>query len=372
MWDIICPVDHKVDQVALCGVFLAELELWFQHHGEPVYRARQVVDWLYRKRVLAPGGMTNLPQVTREALQGAYVFSTLQAERVTGSKDTTRKFLFRLRDGALIETVLIPASPALYGAASDRRTLCLSTQVGCAYGCRFCASGLAGWSRNLTAAEIVEQILQVENIAGEKVSNLVFMGMGEPLANFAEVMRAISIINAPWGVGIGARHITLSTSGLAPRIRELADQPLQVRLAISLHGATDEVRERIMPVNRRYDLATLVEACEYYVARKKQRLTLEYILIDEVNAGLDHAKALARLAKRLGAKVNLIPYNQVSGLDWKRPSEAQQQAFFACLRVQNVDATIRREKGHDIDAACGQLRLQTVRVEQRLAGSGAL
>jgi 23S rRNA (adenine2503-C2)-methyltransferase len=370
MWDVICSVNQKVDQVALCGVFPAELELWFQHRGEPVYRARQVLDWLYRKRVLAAAGMTNLAQGTREALRGAYLFSTLRAERVTGSEDTTRKFLFRLPDGALIETVLIPASPALYGSTSDRRTLCVTTQVGCAYGCRFCASGLAGWSRNLTAAEIVEQILQVEKIAGERVNNLVFMGMGEPLANFAEVMRAISIINAPWGVGLGARHITVSTSGLAPKIRELADQPVPVRLAISLHGATDEVRERIMPVNRKYNLATLVEACEYYVARKKQRLTLEYILIDGVNAGLDHAKALARLANRLAAKVNLIPYNTVSGLDWRRPSESQQKAFFACLRAQKVDATIRREKGHDIDAACGQLRLQTVRIEQRLVGSG--
>ncbi|HEY0793213.1 MAG TPA: 23S rRNA (adenine(2503)-C(2))-methyltransferase RlmN [Chthoniobacterales bacterium] len=364
-------MNQQTPKIALCGVLLADLELWFERRGEPRYRARQVLDWLYRKRVDEVAGMTNLPKPTREALQEAYLFSALQAVRVTGSKDTTRKFLFRLPDGALIETVLIPASPALYGSASDRRTLCVSTQVGCAYGCRFCASGLEGWSRNLTSGEIVEQILKVETVTGERVSNLVFMGMGEPLANYAEVMRAVGIINAGWGIGIGARHITLSTSGLAPKIRELADQPLQVRLAISLHGATDEVRERIMPVNRKYNLTALTEACEYYVSRKKQRLTLEYILIDGVNAALEHARSLARLALRLGAKVNLIPYNTVPDLSWKRPSEAQQQAFYAYLRAQNVDVTIRREKGHDIDAACGQLRLQTVRAEQGLTRSEA-
>jgi 23S rRNA (adenine2503-C2)-methyltransferase len=177
---------------------------------------------------------------------------------------------------APVESVLIPASPALYGEASDRRTVCVSTQVGCAYGCKFCASGLDGLTRNLEPGEIVDQILEIEELSGERVSNLVFMGMGEPLANFANVMKAIEILNAPWGVGIGARRITLSTSGLAPQIRQLGDQPLQVRLAVSLHGATDEVRQQIMPVNRKYPLSELLEACEYYASRKKQRITFEY------------------------------------------------------------------------------------------------
>ncbi len=186
------------------------------------------------------------------------------------------------------------------------------------------------------------------------------MGMGEPLANFANLMRAIAIINAPWGIGLGARHITISTSGLAPQIRELAEQPLQVRLAISLHGATDEVRQQIMPVNRKYPLAMLLEACAFYAERKKQRLTFEYILIEGVNDRPEDAAALVRVARKVNAKVNCIPYNEVEGLDWKRPSEARQDAFMAVLENARIPATIRREKGHDIAAACGQLRRQTM------------
>ena len=216
--------------------------------------------------------------------------------RVLGSKDTTRKFLFRLADGNLIESVLIPASPALYGETSDRRTICVSTQVGCAYGCKFCASGLDGFSRNLDPNEIVDQVLAVETESGEKIDNIVFMGMGEPLANLTNLLRAIRIINAPWGLGIGARHITISTSGLAPQIRKLALEPTQFRLAISLHGATDEVRSQIMPVNRKYNLATLLEACDYYVAQKK-RLMFEYILIAGVNDSDEQAHELARHAR---------------------------------------------------------------------------
>ena len=231
---------------------------------------------------------------------------------------------------------------------------------GCAYGCKFCASGLDGWKRNLRAGEIVEQILRAEEAAGERVNNLVFMGMGEPLANYDQLVRAIGIINAPWGIGLGARHITVSTSGLAPQIRLLADQPLQIRLAISLHGATDEVRTQIMPVNRKYPLAALMDACRYYHARKKQKLTFEYILIDNVNDTEAQAMALSKLAGELEAKVNLIPYNTVEGLEWSRPPIARQQAFQSVLRSRGVSATLRREKGHDIAAACGQLRRQTM------------
>jgi 23S rRNA (adenine2503-C2)-methyltransferase len=280
---------------------------------------------------------------------------------VLGSRDTTRKFLFRLIDGNLIESVLIPASPALYGSRSDRRTICVSTQVGCAYGCKFCASGLEGFSRNLRPNEIVDQIIAVERESGEKIDNIVFMGMGEPLANFENLMRAIRIINAPWGLGVGARHITLSTSGLAPQIRELAEEPLQIRLAVSLHGATDEVRNQIMPVNRRYNIETLLDACVYYASRKKQRLTFEYILIAGVNDAEEQAHLLAQHARRLSAKINLIPYNTVQGLSWSRPSEQRQENFLSILRKHDVAATLRREKGHDIEAACGQLRLQTQR-----------
>lgn len=328
--------------------------------GQPAYRATQVMEWIYGKRVKAFDGMSNLPAALRAELGAEFVFDDLKPVRTLGSEDTTRKFLFQLGDGALIEAVLIPASPALYGEASDRRTICVSTQVGCAYGCKFCASGLDGWSRNLSAGEIVDQVLRVEEIGGEKINNIVFMGMGEPMANYANLMKAIAIINAPWGIGLGARHITISTSGLAPRIRELAEQPLQVRLAISLHGATDEVRQQIMPVNRKYPLAVLLEACAFYAARKSQRLTFEYILIEGVNDREEDAAALVRVARKVGAKVNCIPYNVVEGLDWKRPTEARQDAFMAILENAKIPATIRREKGHDIAAACGQLRRQTM------------
>jgi 23S rRNA (adenine2503-C2)-methyltransferase len=293
--------------------------------------------------------------------------------------------LWRLTDHSLIESVLIPANPALYGEASDRHTLCVSTQVGCAYGCKFCASGLDGWKRNLNVEEIVDQLLAVERVEravlseggseqGEEaqpataspsriVTNLVIMGMGEPLANYDNLLKALHILNAPWGGGIGARKITISTSGLVPQIRKLADEPYQYRLAISLHGATDETRGKIMPVNRKYPLKELAAACEYYQEKKGRMLTFEYILIAGVNDGLDQVKPLAVLAKRLNAKVNLIPYNKVEGLPWERPEEESQEAFVAGLEELGVSATLRREKGHDIDAACGQLRLKTEREE---------
>jgi 23S rRNA (adenine2503-C2)-methyltransferase len=318
--------------------------------------------------------MSNLPKPLREQLKTAYTLTTLELARKQGSRDTTQKFLWRLVDGSFIESVLIPANPALYGDASDRHTLCVSTQVGCAYGCRFCASGLEGWKRNLGAEEIVDQVLAIERdaIGGASsvesptsslrlVNNLVIMGMGEPLANYDNLLKALKILNAPWGGGIGARKITISTSGLVPQIRKLADEPLQFRLAISLHGATDDVRQQIMPVNRKYPLRELTAACEYYQEKKGRMITLEYILIAGVNDDLDQVPPLATLAKRLHAKVNLIPYNKVEGLPWERPSEEVQERFLAELEGREVTATLRREKGHDIDAACGQLRLRTER-----------
>lgn len=197
------------------------------------------------------------------------------------------------------------------------------------------------------------------------VNNLVIMGMGEPLANYEPLMKALKILNAPWGGGIGARKITISTSGLAPQIRKLADEPMQFRLAVSLHGATDETRNKIMPVNRKYPLSELAAACEYYQQKKERMITLEYILIAGVNDALGQVKPLAQLAYRLNARVNLIPYNKVEGLAWERPTEEAQEAFLAALEKQKVTATLRREKGGDIDAACGQLRLKT---ERELAG----
>ncbi len=349
---------------SLTGIILEELADFLHELGAPSYRAKQITDWIYKKRVASFDAMTDLPNELRAELTTEFDTPKTEVVRVLGSKDTTQKFLFRLRDQNLIESVLIPASPALYGQPSDRRTICVSSQVGCAYGCKFCASGLEGWTRNLDAGEIVQQLIAIEEKSGEKIDNVVFMGMGEPLANLKNLLRAIRIINAAWGLGIGARHITISTSGLAPQIRELSSESTQFRLALSLHGATDEVRSRIMPVNRRYPLKVLLEACDYYV-KKKRRMTFEYILIAGVNDTDEQARELAKIARRLSAKINLIPYNTVEGLDWSRPSRPRQEKFQSILREHGVTATLRREKGHDIAAACGQLRLQTMELRDQ-------
>ena len=342
----------------LHSLSLEELEVSLRELRQPSYRAKQIMEWAYgrEKRVENWGGMSNLPAALRASLEALHPIRLPEVVQVSGSGDTTQKFLLRLHDGELIETVLIPANPALYGEESDRRTLCVSSQVGCAYGCKFCASGLDGWKRHLSADEIVSQILLAEKVSGERINNLVFMGMGEPMANYTNFHKAITILNAPWGVGLGARKMTGSTSGLVPRIRDLADQPLQIRLAISLHGASDAVRSEIMPVNQKYPVAELMEACSYYCERKKQMITFEYILIEGVNDAPSEARLLADRARGLRAKINLIPYNAVEGLPWKRPSEEAQEEFLSILKERGVAATIRREKGHDIDAACGQLR----------------
>ncbi|MGD0351727.1 MAG: 23S rRNA (adenine(2503)-C(2))-methyltransferase RlmN [Verrucomicrobiota bacterium] len=365
-----------------------ELATRFKSWNQPAYRVTQLLQWLYARRVTSWNAMTNLPGPLREKLAESFSLQALELVRKQGGRDSTQKFLWRLRDHSLIESVLIPANPALYSDASDRHTLCLSTQVGCAYGCKFCASGLAGWKRHLTPDEIVEQVLAVERevtsgrwqVTGSQtqpaitghasriVDNIVVMGMGEPLANYDHVLKALRILNAPWGGGIGARKITISTSGLAPQIRKLADEPEQFRLAVSLHGATDEVRSQIMPVNRKYPLKELVAACEYYQVQKRRMITFEYILIAGMNDSIEQARPLAALAKKLLAKVNLIPYNKVEGLPWERPPEKVCEAFLAALEKQKVTATLRREKGHDIDAACGQLRLKT---EKKLGGTSS-
>jgi 23S rRNA (adenine2503-C2)-methyltransferase len=351
-----------------------ELESQFKDWHEPAFRVTQLLDWLYARRAGTWDAMSNLPKPLREKLRQQFTLQTLELIRKQGAHDTTQKFLWRLHDHSLIESVLIPANPALYGEASDRHTLCISTQVGCAYGCRFCASGLEGWKRNLGVHEIIEQILAVERwhaaqprekslepTASRVVNNIVVMGMGEPLANYDNLLKALKILNAPWGGGIGARKITISTSGLAPQIRRLAREPFQFRLAISLHGATDEVRNKIMPVNKKFPLRELTAACEDYQTQKDRMITLEYILIAGVNDAIEQTRPLAVLAKKLYAKVNLIPYNTVEGLPWARPDEQTCEAFLAALEQQKVTATLRREKGGDIDAACGQLRLKTER-----------
>jgi len=356
---------------ALTGETLESLTARLRERGEPTFRARQILDWLYKKRVRAWDEMTNLPKPLRAWL--AETFELLPARLVLNrqSEDVTDKLLLELGDHSLIETVIIRAPQEGVGLEHSRKTICISTQVGCAMACAFCASGLAGLKRDLLAGEIVAQLLHVchredartPRARAELASfdNIVVMGMGEPLANYDATLQALRIVNAEWGLGFGARRITLSTSGLVPKILRLAEEELGFRLAISLHGATDEVRERIMPVNKAYPLAALIPAIRTFSARHGRMVTLEFILIEDVNDSLEQAGKLRDIALDLHAHVNLIPYNTVAGLDWRRPSLTRQEKFADVLRAARVSVTLRREKGHDIDAACGQLRLRTER-----------
>ena len=328
----------------------------------PKFRIEQVRDWVFEKGVLEWENMSNLPQVLRTDLSERFDLIPMEQVQVQGSTDSTQKFLWRLRDDQFIESVLIPATLGTKGVRAKRLTLCVSTQVGCALGCKFCASGLEGLKRNLSTGEILGQILIAKKKAEKRIDNLVFMGMGEPLANLPALLPALDAILSPKGLGIGARHITLSTSGLAPKILELANYPAQIRLAISLHGGDDETRNKIMPINARYPMDELLGACEKFIEQRKKMITLEYILIKGVNDDLKQAELLAEHAHRLNAKVNLIPYNRVDGLDWERPDSEQINAFYRTVEREKAPrVTLRMEKGHDIDAACGQLRLKQIR-----------
>ena len=342
--------------------------------GHPRYRASQVFEWLYPRRAETPEAMTNLPAGLRGWLVEQYDFEATALVQRKASSDVTQKILQRLRDGSLIETVIIRAPMEGVGQEKSRRTICISTQVGCAYGCKFCASGLEGWKRDLSVGEIVSQLVQVCRIedkadparAAEGLAsfdNIVVMGMGEPLANYENLLAALRIVNAQWGFGFGARRVTISTSGVVPKILKLAEEPLGFRLAISLHGATNEVRNQIMPVNKKFPLEELIPAAKAFARKPGRMLTLEFILIEDINDSLEQARKLAVIARELHAHVNLIPYNKVEGLPWVRPSLTRQDRFVKELRALGVTATLRREKGHDIDAACGQLRLQTEKAE---------
>lgn len=329
--------------------------------GQKPYRARQVREWVWKQRVRSFDSMENLPLDLRRQLDERFSLRPLCVEEITGSAGGTQKFLSRMEDGSLVESVLIPAAEGEGGAQADRLTLCVSSQVGCAFGCKFCASGLKGLERNLTADEILGQIVVAEDLAGRRVNNLVFMGMGEPLANFDNLRRALDIILSPFGLNIGARHITISTSGNVPGLKRLTEYGKPIRLAVSLHGASDEVRSRIMPVNRRWPLGELIPALQAWCAARSHMITLEYILIDAVNDSFADAALLADLASKLRAKINLIPYNTVESLPWKRPSEDHCRAFCRALIARCIPVTLRYEKGHDINAACGQLRLRKLK-----------
>jgi 23S rRNA (adenine2503-C2)-methyltransferase len=361
-------VKFTPDKLPIYGETLESLGQRLSERKQPLFRAGQIMDWLYKKRVQTWSEMTNLPSSLRDWLSETFDIFPTQFVLEKSSEDVTNKLLLRLGDGSLIETVIIRAPQRGVGQDSSRKTICISTQVGCAYGCRFCASGLAGFKRDLSPGEIVSQLIQICHLEDPNTSrdkneiasfdNIVVMGMGEPLANYDNLIQALKILNAPWGLNFGARRITVSTSGLVPQMIQLASEPMQFRLALSLHGATNDVREQIMPINRRYPLEKLIPAAKLFAEKHGHMLTLEFILIEEINDTIAQADALIKIARDLHAHVNLIPYNTVQGLTWKRPSLRRQNVFLEKLQKNKIPVTIRREKGHDIDAACGQLRLQ--------------
>jgi len=338
-------------KTCLFGLTLQELASWLAERGQPAYRVRQIYEALYHRRISDFDELKQLPDALRKELAASFSLSTLTPVEEHRSTDGTVKYLSRFEDGATLETVLIPTG--------SRKTVCVSTQVGCAYACAFCASGLQGFQRNLSAGEIVQQILRVErDLHSSRVTHVVFMGMGEPMANYANLIKAIRILNAPEGLSIGARKITISTVGLVPKIEELSKEGLQLELAISLHAPNDELRGQIMPVNRRYPLAELIRACRRFARKTKRILTFEYILIDHVNDEIKHAEELAKLLKGLPAKVNLIPCHPIPGMPFQRPAKSRMLAFEKALKNGGIYCTLRKSRGLDIEGACGQLRLR--------------
>ncbi len=317
--------------------------------GEPAYRATQVLEWVYARSVTNFDAMSNLPKTLRTRLADALSVYESEIVRQQDARDGTTKRLLRWADGTTSECVLIPDG--------DRRTACISTQVGCPVRCSFCASGLDGLDRHLTPGQIVEQAMRIQELCEDvRLSNIVFMGLGEPLSNYAATVHALRTINAEWGIGIGARKITVSTVGLPGPMRRLADEGLQIPLALSLHAPTDELRRELIPWAERVSINTLVDAAQYYFERLGREITLEYILLGGVNDQVEHAKALVDVARRMRSNVNLIAYNPVEGLPYERPRDDAQERFLATLRAAAVNTHLRRSRGLDIDAACGQLR----------------
>ena len=349
--------DHKAH---LLDLDLAELQEFLRSLGESSFRAKQLYQWIYGALTFDFEQMSNLPKSVRRRLsESAVVMPLRPVARRVDDNGLTVKTLFELSDGETVESVLM-----LYEArqsARARRTVCVSSQVGCAIGCPFCATGAAGFVRNLAPGEIVAQVLQYAHdlASGElgigKVTNVVFMGQGEPLANFDNVWKAVLLLNSPYGFSLGARHITISTAGLAPGIIELARRPLQVGLAVSLHAPNDRLRDSLVPVNKAFPLAKLMSACRQYVELTNRRVTFEYALIGGVNDSLALARELARLLSGLLCHVNLIPLNPTSG-DFRRTPRQQTMAFQAELLRRGIPTTIRTERGGHIEAACGQLR----------------
>ncbi|MFC4598846.1 23S rRNA (adenine(2503)-C(2))-methyltransferase RlmN [Cohnella hongkongensis] len=330
---------------------LEQIQEWIKEQGEPAFRAGQIFDWLYVKRVNSFEEMTNLPKQLRDSLNASFRFVTLTEIAKFESKDGTVKFLFGLQDNHAIETVIMKHN---YG-----NSVCVTTQVGCRIGCTFCASTLGGLKRSLTAGEIIAQVVKAQQILdplNERVSSIVIMGIGEPFENYDATMSFLRMMIHPKGLNIGARHITVSTSGIVPNMIRFADENMQINLAISIHAPNDALRSKLMPVNRRYPFADVIDACKYYIEKTGRRITFEYALIGGMNDRPEHAEELGDVLKDMLCHVNLIPVNYVPERNYVRTPRDDIFEFQRVLQKKNINVTIRREQGHDIAAACGQLR----------------
>jgi len=329
---------------------LEELEGVFKQWGLSAYRARQVFSWIYQERVSSFEAMTNLSLDLRSRLKEKFIFKPLELEKLRESADGTRKFLFRLADGNLIESVLIPVK--------ERLTACLSSQAGCPFSCGFCASGITGFKRNLSSGEITGQLLEISyKLSPESaITNVVFMGTGEPLDNYENVLKAVRIINSRDGFNVGARRITISTCGIIPGIKKLSAEGLQIELSVSLHAADDKTRTQLMPVNKKYHLRDLISACKDYAALTKRQVTFEYVLIKGINCSKEAADNLVKLLAGWECKVNLLVYNRVEEFPYQPPDEREIEFFRWLLRKRGIVVTLRKSRGKDIEGACGQLR----------------
>ena len=332
---------------------LDELKQEFISLGEKAYRAEQVFKWLYVDKVSSFDDMTNISKELREKLKQEFSMHNFEILKKQESSDGTKKYLFDILDGNAIETVLMQYHHG--------KSICVSTQVGCKMGCKFCASTGIKFARDLTSGEIVEQILAVERDESIKISNVVFMGIGEPLDNFENVVNAIGILNNQKGLNIGARHISISTSGLVPKIYELADKNLQCTLSISLHATNDKKRSEMMPINNAYNIEELIKACKYYINKTNRRISFEYALAKDNNDNLEDAKELVKLLKGMICHVNLIPINKIESGSYIKSTNENIIKFRDYLNSKGIVATIRRELGSDIDAACGQLRKKNLK-----------
>ena len=332
---------------------LDDLKQELENIGEKKYRAEQIFKWIYVDKVKEFDEMTNLSLELRNKLKQNYTMCNFNILKKQESSDGTKKYLFDVLDGNAIETVLMQYHHG--------KTICVSSQIGCKMGCKFCASTGIKFIRSLTAGEIVEQILAVEQDIGDKISNIVFMGIGEPFDNYENVMKAIKIINNQKGLNIGARHISISTSGLVPMIYKFADEELQCTLSISLHATNDEKRSKMMPVNNKYNIKELMEACKYYIQKTNKRISFEYALAKDNNDNLEDAKELVKLLKGMLCHVNLIPINKIENGNYSKSSNENIIKFRDYLNDNGIVATIRRELGSDIDAACGQLRRKNLK-----------